>query len=155
MTSDPPERLNLDRFSTIHSATLREFDHLIEQDTISIRSDTDEVVVAGRLSCLGGVYLDVAIALTVDARERVEILRYTYHAGISDPRGRPIFRYDNAHTYAREGHPDPHHKHRFDLVTGDEIEPPEWIGEANRPTLHSVLTELEKWCLEHQQLLTR
>lgn len=47
MTSDRPRNLSFDRFSTLHDATLREFDHFIEQDSISIRSETNEVVIAG------------------------------------------------------------------------------------------------------------
>lgn len=155
MTSDRPGNLSFDRFSTLHYATLREFDHFIEQDSISIRSETNEVLVAGRLRCPHSVYLDVVIAFVLDAREHVEVRRYSYHAGVADLGDRSIFQYDNAHAYTREGHPDSHHKHRFDPVTGKEITPPEWISEENRPTLRSVLAELERWCLNHQHLLKR
>ena len=58
---------------------------------------------------------------------------------------RTIFRYDNFHAYTREGHPDAHHKHLFDLTTWQEIPPPEWIGEAHWPHLSDVITELRRW----------
>jgi hypothetical protein len=80
-------------------------------------------------------------------------LQYRFHAGIVRLKDRPIFRYDNAHTYEREGQPDKHHKHRFDVMTGKEIVPPEWIGAANQPTLRSVLTELQQWWLDVGQAL--
>lgn len=43
---------------------------------------------------------------------------YRYHAQFdhirfAKPPLRPIFRYDNDHTYTREGHPDAFHKHVF------------------------------------------
>jgi hypothetical protein len=82
-------------------------------------------------------------------------VRYSFHAGIANAEDCPIFRYDNAHTYEREEHPDEHHKHRFDIVTGKEIVPPEWIGAANQPTLRSVLTELEQWWAAVGQELQR
>jgi hypothetical protein len=72
-------------------------------------------------------------------------MRYTYHAGIEGSASRSIFRYDNAHTYVREGHPDTHHKHTFDHSTWTEKAPPEWIGEERWPHLGDVLAELRQW----------
>ncbi len=52
-------RFNFDRYSTIHDATLREFDHFIEQNTISFFAGTDRTchLIEGRLTCLDGMYL--------------------------------------------------------------------------------------------------
>jgi hypothetical protein len=147
--------LNLDHFSTIHHATLRDFDHFIERDSIAIRIKTRQVRIAGRLSCVDNAYVDVDLVLAVRADGSVDVGRYSFHAGTAGAYDRSIFRYDNAHAYTREGHPDAHHKHRYDVVTGKEIEPPEWIGAQNLPTLRSVLTELERWCLDHRHLLER
>jgi hypothetical protein len=148
LASERRQRVRVDRYLTVHDATLREFEHFIEQSTISVLDETDEVLVEGRLYCPNSVYLDVVVVLEMDKRRYVNVLRYTFHAGIAKAEDRSIFRYDNAHVYTREGHPDPHHKHRFDIVTGNEIVPPEWIGAANQPTLRSVLAELEQWCIE-------
>jgi hypothetical protein len=52
---------------------------------------------------------------------------------------------DNAHRYAREGHGDEHHRHRYDVATWDEIEPPEWIGRDRWPHPHEVTEELRDW----------
>lgn len=39
----------------------------------------------------------------------MRLIGYRYHGGIAGERDRRIFRYDNAHAYLREGHPDEHH----------------------------------------------
>ena len=148
MASERREQVSFDRYSTIHHSTLREFEHFVEENAVSILTNTDEVLVEGRLYCAGSVYLDVVIVLSIDSRRYLDVLRYTFHAGIAKAEDRPIFRYDDAHVYTREGHSDSHHKHRFDVMTGIEIVPPEWIGAANQPTLRSVLTELERWWFE-------
>lgn len=44
----------------------------------------------------------------------------------SEPR--PIFRYDNAHSYP--GHADDHHKHCVNYQSLSYIDPPRWIGHA-------------------------
>jgi hypothetical protein len=155
LASERRQRVHVDRYLTIHDATLREFEHFIERSTISVRDETDEVLVEGRLYCPGSVYLDVVVVLEMDKRRHVNVLRYTFHAGIAKVEDRPIFRYDNAHIYTRERHPDPHHKHRFDVMSGCEIIPPEWIGATHQPTLRSVLTELERWWIEVGQALPR
>jgi hypothetical protein len=135
---------------------LREFDYFIERGSVEPQvTDYYGTLFEGRLLFLYGVYLDVRIKLGFGDRHQIDVWRYTFHAGITGADDRTIFQYDNAHAYTQEGHPDPHHKHRFDPVTGKEITPPEWIGEANRPSLRSVLAELERWCLENRQSLER
>lgn len=149
MTSDPPDPISLDRYFAIHDATLREFDHLFEQDisVFQLRSPAG-ALHRGRLHCVYGLYLQFEVLFGRLPANMLRVGRYTFHAGIVRQRDRPIFRYDNAHSYEREGQPDPHHKHRFDVLTGSEIVPPEWIGAANQPTLRSVLVELEQWWTE-------
>jgi uncharacterized protein DUF6516 len=154
VVDDRRSRIGLDRFLTQHAASLREFDHFIEQDGIDIEVRVRKGVhVVGRLHCLGGTYLEVRVFLTLDERNQGRVRRYTYHAGIKREGDFAIFRYDNAHSYMREGQPDAHHKHRFDVMTGREIVPPEWIGSDRAPTLSSVLAELEQWWLETGQFL--
>jgi hypothetical protein len=146
--------IDLDRYLVLHEACLRDFDHFIERNTINIRmKGSGDLVVKGRLHCVGGTYINVTDQLQRIDFEHVRILGYSFHAGLRGKPDRAIFRYDNAHTYLREGQPDAHHKHRFDLVTGREIAPPEWIGRDRVPGLCAVLAELELWWLETGQFL--
>ena len=80
--------------------------------------------IEGRVHCDHGRFVDARKTLETRDDNVVRTNRYGYHAGIEGARERPIFRYDNAHAYLREDHPDEHHKHRFDPVTWQEIEPP-------------------------------
>lgn len=84
--------------------------------------------IAGRLVCRHGLFLDVEKTLQVNDRGQARTRWYKYHAGVIGERDRPIFRYDNAHVYEIEGHPDAHHRHRFDHVAWQEIDPSEWAG---------------------------
>lgn len=146
--------IDLDRYLLLHDACLRDFDHFIERNAINIRmKGSGDLLVKGRLHCVGGTYVNVTDQLQRIDFEHVHILGYSFHAGLRGESDRAIFRYDNAHTYLREGQPDAHHKHRFDVVTGREIAPPEWIGRERMPTLCSVLAELEQWWLETGQFL--
>lgn len=156
MASDRSLWISFDHYRTIHNATLREFEHFIERDTIAIRNVAfKRLLIRGRLFCSYDVYLQVSDLFEFGEMDRVRLLQYRFHAGIVTPIDRPIFRYDNAHTYEREDQPDEHHKHRFDLKTGREIVPPEWIGADNQPTLRSVLAELEQWWIDVGQKLDR
>lgn len=101
--------------------------------------------IRGRVRCRHGLFVDVDKTLEINERNQVRTVKYSYHAGIEGTTDRPIFRYDNAHTYAREGHDDEHHKHRYDHVTWLEIEPPEWIGVDRWPHLSNVIEELRDW----------
>lgn len=96
----------------------------------------------------GGLFVDVNEVLEVRltrGRKQVKTIRYKYHAGFEGAQARSILRYDNSHSYLREGHPAPHHKHRFDHRTWQEFTPPEWIGAANRPHLSDVVEESRQW----------
>ena len=69
----------------------------------------------------------------------VRTVRYKYHV-LRRVGGRAInlFRYDNVHTQPK--HADWHHRHRYD-AEGNEIEPPEHVGEERWPTLGQVIQE--------------
>lgn len=154
MAADQEELIDLDRFLNRHTSCLRDFDHFIELDRVNIDVRVrNSAHVRGRLYCLGGAYLEVQIFLTLNEWNQGYVRRYTFHAGVKRDDDRAIFRYDNAHSYVQEGHPDRHHKHRFDLVTGEEIEPPEWVGRDRVPGICAVLAELEQWWLETGQFL--
>ena len=101
--------------------------------------------IRGRVRCRDGLFVDVTKTLDVNERNQVRTISYSYHAGIEGRESRSIFRYDNAHRYTREGHRDEHHRHRFDPMTWQEIEPPEWIGREGWPHLSDVIDELRDW----------
>ena len=93
---------------------------------IRYRSTPQALRIRGRVRCQHGLFVDVDKTLAVEVqrgREMVRTVRYAYHAGIEGKTDRPVFRYDNAHAYPN--HLDAHHKHRFDLITGRRIDPPE------------------------------
>ena len=128
-------------------------EHLLQigfvvENLVEIRTqDTpEEFGLSGRVRCLHGLFVDVDKVLAVRiqrGRRMVRTVEYSYHVGIEGKRNRPIFRYDNAHPYP--GHPDAHHKHRFDPVSGRRIEPPDWVGEAGWPHLSDIIDELQEW----------
>jgi Family of unknown function (DUF6516) len=118
----------------------------ILEDDLSFRSlRSDELSIEGRIRCQNRLFIDVKKFLEVRehrGRTQVRTVDYRYHVGVEEPEARSIFRYDNAHRYVKEGHPDAHHKHRFDHTTWGEITPPEWIGEERWPHLSYVIEEL-------------
>ena len=68
----------------------------------------------------------------------VETVDYSYH--VFRRHGQVpthLVRYDNS---AHHRHPDPYHRHRYD-ANGQEILPPEHVGEAGWPTLGEVIEE--------------
>ncbi len=101
--------------------------------------------IRGRIFCQHGLFLDVDKTLEINRRQQVRTIKYSYHAGVEGEQDRPIFRYDNAHRYVREGHPDEHHRHRFDHATWREIDPPDWVGRERWPHLSDAIEELRVW----------
>lgn len=140
---------SLQGYLAAHEAQLERLGRFfVERNGLTIFwQDAVHLRIEGRLSCTGGIFLDVRKVLESNERNQVRAILYKYHAGIEGPQHRPIFRYDNSHTYLREGHPDPFHKHRFDPDTWQEITPPLWIGYHEWPTLADVLEELHAWWL--------
>jgi hypothetical protein len=72
--------------------------------------------MAGQISCLGNIVIDVAKELewlddpTV-SNPRVQTRMYSYHVSVRNVA--PIFRYDNQHAdHLHPGHKDEHHKDR-------------------------------------------
>ena len=111
-------------------------------------SPTD-VRLKGSLFCHGGLVLHVDVLLERDRRDRVRGLVYRYQAQFSGLPLRQIYRYDNDHTYAREGHPDAFHKHVFSTRTWEEIDVIH-IGRSRFPNLIDVIDELYEWWLENR-----
>lgn len=101
--------------------------------------------IRGRIRCRHGLFVDVDKTLEINEKNQVRTIKYSYHAGVEGPQDRTIVRYDNAHRYAREGHADEHHRHRYNHSTWQEIEPPEWIGRDRWPHLNEVIEEVREW----------
>lgn len=123
---------------------------VVDPDVIipSAISPTD-VRLKGSLFCRGGLVLHVDILLERDARDRVRGLVYRYQAQFSGLPLRRVFRYDNDHTYTREGHPDAFHKHVFSDRTWREVEVVH-IGRDRFPNLLDVIDELHEWWLANR-----
>ena len=117
----------------------------MEHDLKQRHRKPDRYRIAGRLTCRNGLFVDVKKTLRINVLGQIRTVEYSYHAGVIGQRNRPIFRYDNAHPYSIEGHADAHHRHRFDHVTWEEIEPPEWVGRDRWPHLDEVVRELMSW----------
>ena len=121
----------------------------ILEDDLSFRLlRPDELAFEGRIRCQNGLFIDVKKFLKVReyrGRTQVRTIDYRYHAGVEGSEARTIFRYDNAHIYLKEGHPDAHYRHRFDHTTWRETTPPEWIGENRWPHLSNIIEELRQW----------
>jgi hypothetical protein len=147
---------SLNHYLSIHESILATFsDYFVHSDNLQTRLvDQNTLTIRGRISCTGNLYLDVHKVLEINERDQVRTIWYSYQACIDlDPPQR-IFRYDNAHRYIQESHPDAHHKHIFDPSTGAELPgSPEWIGHEGWPTLGEVLAEMYEWHLENGQHL--
>jgi len=144
---------DLDHYLSIHFAQLKRLgEYIVERDELEIDlTDADTLRIKGRIYCVHSLFLDVAKTLEINDRHQVRTIRYKYHAGILGETPRSIFRYDNAHPYTE--HPDDHHKHFYDLVTWQEVDPPQWVGRNALPTLAEVLEELYDWWNETGQFL--
>jgi hypothetical protein len=144
---DPHGWTSFQNYITVHESHLNRFrDYFIDADDLQYTFPSpDRFVIHGRIRCRHALFIDIDKTLAFNDRQRVRTLYYSYHAGVEGPEDRPIFRYDNAHRYAREGHADEHHKHRFDPATWQEIEPPTWVGYHGWPHLSDVIEELLAW----------
>lgn len=143
---DPIGWLALDRYITIHEESLRRLEsYAILDSGLTTTFTNDRVRIIGFLLCDGGVGLYVKIVLELNRYNQVRGLQFTYQAQMPGLLVRPIFRYDNAHQYTLEGHPDAFHKHVWNYQTWEEIEPPAWIGRYHWPTLAQVVEEVWDW----------
>jgi hypothetical protein len=144
---DPHGWNSFQKYIQVQESHLDRFrDYFIETDNLQYTfPSAARFEIRGRIRCRHGLFIDVDKTLEFNDRQQVRTLYYSYHAGIEGSEDRTIFRYDNAHRYAREGHADEHHKHRFDPATWSEIEPPVWIGNNGWPHLSDVIEELLAW----------
>jgi hypothetical protein len=108
------------------------------------------ITLKGLIGCLGGIVIAVdktLIILDASDNPHVQTIDYAYNAWV---RGHFNFlRYDNAHVHP--GHPDPHHRHKYDWRTGRGVV--EHVGEGAWPTLGDFIREVEAWRDDHHNEL--
>lgn len=145
---------SLTSYLDAHHGYLRALEYFIEDNGLEIRPVGPETLqISGSIRCQHDLVLHVNKLLRINVRRQVRTTNYSYHACWGEDGSRPIFRYDNAHEYGREGHPDPHHKHLFSTVTWKEIQPPAHVGYEHWPTLGDVIQELADWWEETGRFL--
>lgn len=105
--------------------------------------------IQGEIACKGLIVVDVEKFLLKVGGEGSESVvqteMYSYNAFIRG--GHNILRYDNQHPETlHQGHPDEHHRHDFDVVTGDELTNiPVWVGAEAWPTLGEAIAVVRDW----------
>ncbi len=103
---DPHGWNALDNYLKVHHGYLDGYrDYFVLEENLEERFVTTDVFeIRGRIRCDHGLFIDVDRTLEVNERDHVRTIKESYHAGMEGPDDRPIFRYDNAHTY--RGHAD-------------------------------------------------
>lgn len=142
------EAIGINRYFTIHEESLRRLESwavISNRLRTIVDLEAGRVFIQGELRCQGDVSLFVDTQLLVDGRRNVRGKSYSYQAQMTGSPIRPIFRYDNAHRYTLEGHPDAFHKHVWNYQNWQEILPPQWIGRYHWPTLTQVVEEVWDW----------
>lgn len=143
----------LDTYLSVHANRLAQAKRsdLIREDTISVETFGEgSFILQGEIACQGNIVITVCEILDVVAKgEFPEVFtsRYTYNVRVLGQHN--VLRYDNCHRH--HGHPDSHHKHIFNVQTGDGAT--QWVGENSRPTLPEVIEEVREWWSVNQRLL--
>lgn len=108
------------------------------------------IVMAGRITCAGGIHVDVSKVLRVERESGVawvQTIEYSYNAVL--PGRGAILRYDSPH----ESHRPHHHVHRYDVLAGDKDGTVDATSDTDWPTLGEVLTELRDWYYDNYERL--
>ncbi len=158
-----PDRHNWNELNTylrIHESYLAqavESGFVLSHDLDAFEPDVlqGELILAGRIECKNGLFLDVDKHLEIldrQGRLYVRTREYSYQAMIVGSKTRPVFRYDNAHIHP--SHADDHHKHCVNYQDWTYITPPQWIGHDNWPVLSEVIDELHQWWMSTGWQLT-
>jgi len=125
-------------------------DGFVYLDGTSWSSSAGSFFLDGELRCCRGIV--IRVYKRVDLVDRtggvlmVQTGRYAYNASVHEFHN--FLRCDNAHPHP--GHPDAHHRHRFDWRTGDDLPgSPEWVGSHGWPTLGDFIEEVKGWYWDH------
>ncbi|NJK29085.1 MAG: hypothetical protein HC790_11090 [Acaryochloridaceae cyanobacterium CSU_3_4] len=145
---------------TIHQTVMEKYncDGFVCDNNIELKKFEYEFQMIGEIGCLGNIIISVNKKMSIlhyaGKIPVVETKRYSYNVSVRG--GYNLFRYDNTHTEGRyPGHPDDHHKHEYDFITGRPLHQiPKWIGADNWPHLGSVIGEAQVWYWENQKLIT-
>lgn len=140
-----------------HETVLNQFrrSEFIGGDSLELTDLHTLLRMEGEIGCRGKIviHVDKILEFTDDEGKFVQTRYYAYNVLI---RGRGnLFRYDNQHEeMLYPGHPDPHHKHEYDLETLSELpDSPIWIGSENWPTLGEVIAEAQAWHADNYAIL--
>lgn len=147
----------LDIHNNIMEQYLRSEDFVLE-DTLEVNpvpSQTEPgFLMEGEIGCLGCIVITVEKFLTVvDGPEEDPMVQTEWYSYNVSVRGwSTVFRYDNQHPeYLHPGHKDRHHKHEYDLETGEEAAgSPIWTGADRWPHLSEVMEEAREWYWNHR-----
>lgn len=155
-------RSYLEIHDTVLAGYIREGDFVGKEDVevvpYSSRSRPG-FLFKGEVGCIGEIVISMEkfLEITKDGptpgNPWVETRWYNYHVFIRN--WRSIFRYDNQDPeYMRSGHGDEHHKHMYNLDTGDEVNgSPIWIGANCWPHMHEIIEEAKQWYWDNYSLL--
>lgn len=153
MAADQHRPNSWESYLGAHQGKLRDFqDHFLIHDRLSYNLLPAGVYWHGVLQCVDGIEVHVERlqrSFFRNGARWVETTFYKYEL-IQRVGGRvvEVVRYDNVHR--QQGHPDDHHRHRFD-ADGREIEPPEHTGRGRWPNLGQVLDEAYEYWRERQR----
>lgn len=111
------------------------------------------LMLFGDIGCAGniGIHYEKLIEILDESDDPlIQTVQYSYNASIRG--GHNILRVDNQH--AHPGHRDSHHKHVFDITTGDQVAgSPFWLGSGHWPTLGEFVDEVATWYWSNREAL--
>jgi hypothetical protein len=151
------------RYREIHETRIDQLcrEGFIHKDTLEFTWNFPPfILLEGAIFCLGELIITVKKTLKiVTVRSNcdfdVQTIEYAYNVSIKGRHN--IFRYDNEDPYHFENNPyhhDIHHKHIFDVETGEQLlDSPIWVGVNRWPTLGDVIAEAMLWRVQNYHLL--
>lgn len=133
---------------------LRRGDFVVVQNLAFEEIGGGYISLAGTITCVNGIYIDVRKNLRVwggeGANALVQTESYSY-SGVIAGLGN-LVRYDSPHPT----HNQEHHVHRFDPLGGDTEGTVTFLhSEDERPTLGEVITEVSDWYYDNVEEVIR
>ncbi len=168
VSQNPPKHgpNHLLRYLAIHDSVLADrigAGDFVGEETIEIKPHSSRgrpgFLLEGEIGCRGEIVISVSKFLEILDKEPhpsnpwIETRWYNYHVFI---RGwRSVLRYDNQDAeYLRPGHEDEHHKHVYDLETGQDLPcSPVCVGSHGWPVMHEVIDEARAWYWDNRTRL--
>jgi hypothetical protein len=154
-----PNRLR--NYMDVHEARMQDamYTGFVLKDETTFSAIRGAIVLLGRISCKGGIYIDVNKTLRILKEEgensTVRTERYSYNVVLHNSGN--IFRYDSP---GLSGHKDEfvhhfsHHVHRYDVLNNDKEGRIEILSdEEDVPLLSEVIDEAASWFYQHIDVL--